>query len=156
MDTETSSDASASDSSKQPVVTIKNMNFSYDIGKPNIEGLNCVIPRGARVLLVGANGAGKSTLMRILTGQIFMNIESDEFDVNGNDKPHDQHNGVAYLGGLWKRRRYGVPPPHTTITPNKTTSASSNITLFPFFFLFIFFDQNRFRRHMSLHDGHSR
>merc|ERR1711871_1138866 len=50
---------------------------------------------------------GKSTLMRILTGQIFMNIEADEFDVCGNDKPHDQHNGVAYLGGLWKRRRTG-------------------------------------------------
>ena len=64
--------------------------------------VDCTIPRGSRVILVGANGAGKSTLMRILTGQIFMNIEADEFDVCGNDKPHDQHNGVAYLGGLWK------------------------------------------------------
>lgn len=104
MDTESSSDTSDT-TKQQPVVNIKNLNFCYDIGTPNIVGLNCVIPRGARVLLVGANGAGKSTLMRILTGQIFMNIDSDEFDVNGNDKPHDQHNGVAYLGGLWKRRR---------------------------------------------------
>lgn len=89
------------------IVTIKNLNFSYDAGVPNIIGLDCVIPRAARVILVGANGAGKSTLMRILTGQIFMNIESDEFDINGSRTPHDQHNGVAYLGGIWKRRRTG-------------------------------------------------
>jgi ABC-type uncharacterized transport system ATPase subunit len=57
--------------------------------------------------LVGANGAGKSTLLRILTGQIFMNLDSDEFDINGMRTPNDQHNGVAYLGGVWKRRRTG-------------------------------------------------
>ena len=55
-----------------PVVTIRNLHFSYDKGKPNIIGLNCVIERNSKVILVGANGAGKSTLLRILTGQIFM------------------------------------------------------------------------------------
>ena len=96
------------ETSIKPVVTIKNLNFSYDAEKPNIVGLDCVIPRSAKVILVGANGAGKSTLMRILTGQIFMNVESDEFDVNGTKTPHDQHNGVAYLGGVWKRRRLAL------------------------------------------------
>jgi len=57
--------------------------------------------------LAGGNGVGKSTLLRILTGQIFMNLEYDEFDINGTKCPNDQHNGIAYLGGVWKRRRTG-------------------------------------------------
>ncbi|EGB06135.1 hypothetical protein AURANDRAFT_5221, partial [Aureococcus anophagefferens] len=69
--------------------------------------LNCVIPPNAKVILVGANGAGKSTLLRILTGVIYLGLEHDEFDINGNATPHDQANGVAYLGGVWKRRRTG-------------------------------------------------
>lgn len=91
----------------KPVVNIRNLNFSYDKGTPNIIGLNCVIKPKSKVILVGANGAGKSTLLRILTGQIFMNLEYDDFDINGTANPNDQHNGVAYLGGAWKRRRTG-------------------------------------------------
>jgi CCR4-NOT complex subunit CAF16 len=91
----------------KPVVTVKNLNFSYDVGVPNIVGLDCVIKPNSKIVLVGANGAGKSTLLRILTGQIFMNLEHDEFDINGTSRPNDQHNGVAYLGGVWKRRRTG-------------------------------------------------
>eukprot|EP00545_Synedropsis_sp_CCMP1620_P013874 CAMPEP_0119030090 /NCGR_PEP_ID=MMETSP1176-20130426/40854_1 /TAXON_ID=265551 /ORGANISM="Synedropsis recta cf, Strain CCMP1620" /LENGTH=340 /DNA_ID=CAMNT_0006986455 /DNA_START=80 /DNA_END=1102 /DNA_ORIENTATION=+ len=92
---------------KKPVVSIKNLNFSYDKGVPNIVGLDCVIQPNSKVILVGANGAGKSTLLRILTGQIFMGLDHDEFDINGNARPNDQANGVAYLGGTWKRRRTG-------------------------------------------------
>jgi CCR4-NOT complex subunit CAF16 len=36
-----------------------------------------------------------------------MGLEYDEFDINGNAKPNDQANGVAFLGGVWKRRRTG-------------------------------------------------
>lgn len=90
-----------------PVVTIRNLNFAYEEGKPSIVGLNCVIPPRSKVILVGANGAGKSTLMRILTGQIFMGLDYDEFDVCGTKKPNDQSHGIAYLGGTWKRRRTG-------------------------------------------------
>lgn len=96
--------------SAKPIVTIKNLNFSYDTsvnGKKNIDGLDCVIEPNSKVILVGANGAGKSTLLRILTGQIFMGMDADEFDINGNQRPNDQANGVAYLGGTWKRRRTG-------------------------------------------------
>ena len=91
----------------KPVVTIKNLTFSYEEGKPNIVGLDCVIPPNAKVILVGANGAGKSTLLRILTGQIFMGYTHDVFDINGASRANDQYNGVAYLGGTWKRRRTG-------------------------------------------------
>lgn len=89
-------------------VNIRNLTFSYDMNKePNIVGLNCIIQPNSKVILVGANGAGKSTLLRILTGQIFMGMKSDEFSINGKPKANDQFNGVAYLGGTWKRRRTG-------------------------------------------------
>jgi CCR4-NOT complex subunit CAF16 len=104
-------DSSKTDTTKanKPIVSIKNLNFTYDIEKgPNIVGLDCVIQPNSQVLLVGANGAGKSTLMRILTGQIFMGLDHDEFDINGKNKANDQANGVAYLGGTWKRRPTGL------------------------------------------------
>jgi CCR4-NOT complex subunit CAF16 len=91
----------------KPVVTIKNLDFSYFEGKPSIVGLDCVIQPNSQVILVGANGAGKSTLLRILTGQIFLGLTHDTFDINGMSRANDQFNGVAYLGGTWKRRRTG-------------------------------------------------
>lgn len=94
-------------SNSNSIVTIKNLNFSYDIGVPSIVGADCIIKPKSKIILVGANGAGKSTLLRILTGQIFMNLDYEEFDINGTTRPNDQHNGVAYLGGVWKRRRTG-------------------------------------------------
>jgi len=96
-----------SNGNEKNLVTIKNLDFCYDAGVPNIVGLDCIIKPNSKIILVGANGAGKSTLLRILTGQIFMNLKSDEFDVCGTYRPNDQHNGVAYLGGVWKRRRTG-------------------------------------------------
>ena len=100
-------DAVSETPKKKPVVSIKNLNFSYEAGKPSLVGLNCVVEPNSKVILVGANGAGKSTLMRILTGQIFMGLTHDEFDINGTMRPNDQANGIAYLGGTWKRRRTG-------------------------------------------------
>merc|ERR1711966_478249 len=96
-----------------PVVCIKNLNFAYDKDrrgnpiKQNINSLNCVVPPNCKLILVGANGAGKSTFLRILTGVVYLGLDCDEFDVNGSNKPADQANGVAYLGGVWKRRRTG-------------------------------------------------
>merc|ERR1719424_1298976 len=92
---------------EKPVVSIKNLDFSYDAGKPNIQSLDLALPPNSRVILVGANGAGKSTLLRILCGGIYLGLTHDEFDVNGSAKVNDQSNGVAYLGGTWKRRRTG-------------------------------------------------
>jgi len=92
---------------EKPVVNIRNLNFCYDAGIKNIVNVDCVLKPNSKIVLVGANGAGKSTLLRILTGQIFLGLEYDEFDINGTKSPNDQHNGVAYLGGVWKRRRTG-------------------------------------------------
>ena len=95
---------------KPPVlpVDIRNLTFHYDSTKePNIVGLDCVIEPNSKVILVGANGAGKSTLLHMFTGQIFMGMKSDRFSINGMNRANDQFNGVAYLGGTWKRRRTG-------------------------------------------------
>lgn len=93
----------------KPVVSIRNLNFTYnkDSKSKNIINLNCKIEPNSKIILVGANGAGKSTFLRILTGQIFMGLDSEEFDVNGRSTVNDQANGIAYLGGTWKRRRTG-------------------------------------------------
>lgn len=89
-------------------IDIQDLTFSYDASQePNIVGLDCVVRPNSKVILVGANGAGKSTLLRILTGQIFMGMTSKKFSINGKPKANDQFNGVAYLGGTWKRRRTG-------------------------------------------------
>jgi CCR4-NOT complex subunit CAF16 len=89
-------------------VEIRNLTFHYDSSKPpTMTNLDCIIEPNSKVILVGANGAGKSTLLRILTGQIFMGMKSDTFLINGLPKANDQYNGVAYLGGTWKRRRTG-------------------------------------------------
>lgn len=92
----------------KPVMSVKNLNFSYTPERKDIVNLNCIIPPNSKVILVGANGAGKSTLIRTLTGMIWGNdVTYDEFDINGKEKVNDQVNGVAYLGERWKRRRTG-------------------------------------------------
>ena len=106
---------------EKPVVSIKNLDFAYDAGKPNIKGLNLVLPPNSRVILVGANGAGKSTLLRILSGGIYLGLTHDEFLINGKSKVNDQSNGVAYLGGVWKRRRTG-----TRRRPTRRCAASTS------------------------------
>lgn len=109
----------------KPIVNIKNLSFSYDKNseKKNLNGLDCRIEPNSKIILVGANGAGKSTFLRILTGQIFMGIESDEFDINGQSKANDQANGVAYLGGTWNRRRTGFEG----VCPYTIDSAASEL-----------------------------
>ena len=92
----------------KPVMSVKNLNFSYTPKRKDIVDLNCIVPPNSKVILVGANGAGKSTLIRTLTGMIWGDdVSYDEFDINGKEKVNDQVNGVAYLGERWKRRRTG-------------------------------------------------
>lgn len=101
-------DTTAIMNNMKPVMTVKNLNFSYTPERKDIVNLNCIVPPKSKVILVGANGAGKSTLIRTLTGMIWgEDVSYDEFDINGREKVNDQVNGVAYLGERWKRRRTG-------------------------------------------------
>lgn len=58
-----------------------------------LDGVNFVVPRGGRAVLVGSSGAGKSTILRIIAGLIL---------------PDD---GQVYLGGeLVSTNKWGMEP----------------------------------------------
>ncbi len=50
------------------VIEVDGVSKGFD-DRQLIEGLNCKIPRGAIVGVIGGNGAGKTTLFRMITGQ---------------------------------------------------------------------------------------
>jgi cobalt/nickel transport system ATP-binding protein len=50
------------------VVEIRDLNFTYDTGRPALSRINLAVCRGECVGLVGPNGAGKSTLLLHLNG----------------------------------------------------------------------------------------
>jgi cobalt/nickel transport system ATP-binding protein len=53
-----------------PVFELKGVDYRYQ-GVPALAELSLTIPRGKRVVLLGANGSGKSTLLRLLDGLYF-------------------------------------------------------------------------------------
>ncbi len=53
-----------------PVFELSGVDYRYQ-GVTALAGLSLVIPRGRRVVLLGANGSGKSTLLRVLDALYF-------------------------------------------------------------------------------------
>ena len=58
------------ENSENPVVTFKDVSFSYDPGRKALNDINLEIKRGERVAIIGKNGAGKSTAAKLLCGII--------------------------------------------------------------------------------------
>jgi len=52
-----------------PAIAVRDLRKVYD-GKPAVDGLTLVVPRGSFFGFLGPNGAGKSTTIRMLTGLI--------------------------------------------------------------------------------------
>lgn len=50
-------------------IEIENISMTID-GKKLIENFSCIIPRNARIGIVGHNGAGKSTLIKMINGEL--------------------------------------------------------------------------------------
>ncbi len=52
------------------VMSVQNLAFSYDTGKPLIQNLDFTVTTGERVCVVGKNGKGKTTLLKLLAGRL--------------------------------------------------------------------------------------
>lgn len=52
------------------MITLKNVQFEYQPGKPLLKNINVTIHEGECVLITGPSGSGKTTLGRILNGLI--------------------------------------------------------------------------------------
>ena len=63
-------------------IEIKNLSFSYP-GRPVLDSVNLVIPKGKTVALVGPSGGGKSTLMDLLPR--FIEPQQGEISIDGHD-----------------------------------------------------------------------
>ena len=83
------------------IVEIKNLFFQY-FDKKILLDINLDIEENEKILLIGSNGAGKSTLLRVLAG-LHMAKNYDKFNILGSSSPHDQFNGLSYLGNRWER-----------------------------------------------------
>lgn len=69
-------------------ITIKNLSFEYEEGKPILKNINLTINKGFKIAFVGESGSGKSTLVDIIIGLYRPkegNIFSDEILIDSNN-----------------------------------------------------------------------
>ena len=71
------------ENNEKPVVTFKDVSFSYDPGRKALNNINLEIKRGERVAIIGKNGAGKSTAAKLLCGII--RPDTGTITLNGTD-----------------------------------------------------------------------
>lgn len=68
---------------QKPLLTISNLNFSYDGVKAHLKDVNLVIHEGEMISVVGRNGAGKSTLCKCICA--FEKMDSGELIFDGQN-----------------------------------------------------------------------
>lgn len=61
-------------------IELKNVSFAYEAGKPVLDGISVIFPKGSKTAVIGRNGSGKTTIINLLTrlyepgnGQILLN-----------------------------------------------------------------------------------
>jgi len=65
----------------EPIVTVKDVKFSYPAGVSALHGVSFDIKQGERIALLGPNGSGKSTLILLIAG--LLTPKSGEIKVFG-------------------------------------------------------------------------
>lgn len=78
-----------------PVLTCTNLRKSYKTGFPVLNNLNCAIPSGKIVGLLGPNGCGKSTLMKLICGILVP--DSGEITICGQPRSEATNALISYL-----------------------------------------------------------
>ncbi len=68
---------------QKPLLTISNLNFSYDGVKSHLKDVNLIIHEGEMISVVGRNGAGKSTLCKCICA--FEKMDSGELVFDGQN-----------------------------------------------------------------------
>jgi len=67
----------------EPVISVRELEFSYDPGTPILRNLSFDIQQGEFVAIIGANGSGKSTLVSNLVG--LLRLDQGQIVINGHD-----------------------------------------------------------------------
>lgn len=86
-------------------IKFENVEFSYDVRKPALNGLSFHCPPGTTTALVGESGGGKSTVFRLLFR--FYNATAGKILVDGNRVDHITIDSL--------RRHIGVVPQDTVL-----------------------------------------
>jgi len=68
---------------KEGDIVFKGVHFSYEKGKPVLEGIDLTVPHGSVIAIVGPTGAGKTTLINLLNR--FYDVQKGSISINGND-----------------------------------------------------------------------
>ncbi len=91
---------------KQPIISVKNLSFSYDRDSPILRQLNIDFKSNECVSIIGSNGCGKTTLGFCLSGIIpniiHGNIEGDIFIDKTNLKESTLNHKLSEIGYLFE------------------------------------------------------
>ncbi len=83
----------------EPVISVRDLEFSYDAGTPILRKLSLDIQQGEFVAIIGANGSGKSTLVNNLVG--LLRPDQGRIVINGHDtrqtKVSDLVSDIGYV-----------------------------------------------------------
>lgn len=71
------------ENTNEAVLSIQNLNFSYQSGRPILKNINLSVKKGEMMAIVGKNGAGKTTLSNLICG--FLTPDSGKILLNGSD-----------------------------------------------------------------------
>jgi len=64
-------------------ISLKNVCFEYDKGKPILKNINIEVPRGKTIALVGQSGGGKSTIVNLVPR--FFDVTNGSISIDGVD-----------------------------------------------------------------------